>query len=416
MASTSDIMYNNRTLNQLSKSQLAHLRESAPAKEHRLARNAERMREKRARESCHEYRKRLEKNACINRLQRQRESATDKAMRQIKDAARQRLRRAMETQEARCARLRKLAQRMRTVRKNETPEKKSERLARAAQRARERLHRETSKEREVRLHKSCEYARRIRTKSKNSSTTDNESIFDVLDQKPSVCPVDIICNPYPITYEERNSDIQHVRSASKGFETSTNYNYLPSNIIDPLYSKNFTSTFETLPVSNGSLFNGTVKHTPELYSPQVAQCQNICDFKTEDIVKLEFVKCMDMKPKAGECRLQKLQILAEKCRMRRRNESREQRGKRLNDLRDRARRRRELVKISETESERKSRLALQAQYARLRRRKLKEFEENLCKERKIRDRFDKTQDVAQFMEKPSVLKILEPIIEMDSFS
>lgn len=172
---------------QLSKSQLAHLRESPEARSRRLKRNAERMREKRAKESYEEYRIRLEKNALANRIRRQRENNNDKAIRQVRDAARQRLKRAMETPEERALRLEKLAERMRTVRQTETPDKKAERLAKSAQRARERLLRETSEERRIRLAKGSEYARRVRSsKSKSSSMSDisDTTLSDSIDQKP----------------------------------------------------------------------------------------------------------------------------------------------------------------------------------------------------------------------------------------
>jgi hypothetical protein len=167
----------NPTILNLSKSKLAHLRESPAARERRLARNAERMREKRSNESSEEYRIRLQKNALNNKMKRQGESPTEKAERQVRDAARQRMRRAMETSEQRAMRLYKLAERMRVVRRNESPEKKAERQSKAAVAARERLQRETSEERRVRLLKNSQYARRIRdSKSKGSSISENDSL------------------------------------------------------------------------------------------------------------------------------------------------------------------------------------------------------------------------------------------------
>jgi hypothetical protein len=87
--------------------------------------------------------------------------------------------------------------------------------------------------------------------------------------------------------------------------------------------------------------------------------------------------------------------------LRRRQENSEQRSKRLLDLKVRARRRRELVKNNETESEKSLRLAKQAQYVlNARRRK-----------RQLTDEY-KSHDLS--LEKPSVLRILESIIEMKS--
>jgi hypothetical protein len=169
-----NILLKTEPQHQLSKSQLAHLRESPAARQRRLQRNAERMREKRAHESDEERRKRLDKNALNNRRKRMMESTHEKAIRQVRDAARQRLRRAMETNEQRESRLRKLAERMRTVRRNESPDKRKERLTKAAQRARERLQRESSHERKVRLQKGAEYARRVRKpKRKNTENSDS---------------------------------------------------------------------------------------------------------------------------------------------------------------------------------------------------------------------------------------------------
>ena len=107
-------------------------------------------------------------------------------------------------------------------------------------------------------------------------------------------------------------------------------------------------------------------------------------------------------------RLEKLRKSAELSRLRRNNETPEQRAKRLNDLKLRARKRREEVKQRESEEDRKSRLAKQAEYARIRRQR----------ELKKTDNFAKIGDHSQssilVSDKPSVLKILEPIIEMNT--
>lgn len=149
--------------------------ESPEARARRLARNAARMRQKRASESYEEYKIRLAKNAEANRLKRQMESEMERAMRQVKDAARQRLRRAMESPEQRSSRLAKLAERMRMVRANESPDQRADRLKRSAARARERLSRESSEERRDRLHKRAEYARRMRATNSSGSDTASTS-------------------------------------------------------------------------------------------------------------------------------------------------------------------------------------------------------------------------------------------------
>lgn len=141
-------------------------RESPQARERRLQRNAERMRQRRSMETPEQRRERLDKNALNNRLRRLGESPTEKVIRQVRDAARQRIRRAMESDDERDSRLKKLADRMREVRKSEAPEIKAERLAKATVRAREKIQRETSEERRLRLQKGAEYARKSRTDKK----------------------------------------------------------------------------------------------------------------------------------------------------------------------------------------------------------------------------------------------------------
>jgi hypothetical protein len=151
---------------ELSKSQIKLRRESPEARERRLQRNAERMRQRRAHETPEQRRERLDKNALNNRLRRMGESETEKVIRQVRDAARQRVRRAMESDDERDCRLKKLADRMREVRKSESPEVKAERLAKATVRARERIQSETSEERKLRLQKGAEHARKSRADKK----------------------------------------------------------------------------------------------------------------------------------------------------------------------------------------------------------------------------------------------------------
>lgn len=150
--------------------------ESPEARARRLARNAERMRERRARESEDEYRARLARNAEANRMRRHNENEVERAMRLVRNAARQRLRRAMETPDQRSKRLAKLAERMRIYRANETPEQRKMRLAEMAARARERIARESSEERKERLRKLSEYAKKVRSNKNNMKTANtNES-------------------------------------------------------------------------------------------------------------------------------------------------------------------------------------------------------------------------------------------------
>uniref|UniRef100_A0A182LXM1 STPR domain-containing protein n=1 Tax=Anopheles culicifacies TaxID=139723 RepID=A0A182LXM1_9DIPT len=185
----------------LTKSQRRFLHESPEARAKRLARNAERMRQKRAAESEEEYRKRmaqnaermrkkraaeteeeyrnrmqrnaesksgeeyqirLAKNAERNRLRRQNETDLERNLRRARSAARERLRRAMESPEQRAIRLAKLAERMRISRANETPQQRALRLAKNAAKAKERLLNETPEQWIERKRKKAEYARQKR--------------------------------------------------------------------------------------------------------------------------------------------------------------------------------------------------------------------------------------------------------------
>ncbi|XP_067638764.1 probable serine/threonine-protein kinase yakA isoform X2 [Eurosta solidaginis] len=149
--------------------------ESPEARARRLARNAERMRERRNRESEDEYRKRLARNAEANRMRRQNESDMERAMRLVRNAARQRLRRAMESPEQRAKRLQKLAERMRLYRANETPEQRKVRLAEMAARARQRIANESPEQRKERLRKLNDYAKKVRETKKKSKHDNSEN-------------------------------------------------------------------------------------------------------------------------------------------------------------------------------------------------------------------------------------------------
>lgn len=119
-----------------------HIYESPEARARRLARNAERMRERRSNESEEEYRIRLAKMAAASRMRRHNESELERTMRHVRDAARQRLRRAMESAEQRGIRLAKLAARAKFMRQNESPDQRGERLRKLAQHHRERYNRQ----------------------------------------------------------------------------------------------------------------------------------------------------------------------------------------------------------------------------------------------------------------------------------
>uniref|UniRef100_A0A182NZ89 STPR domain-containing protein n=1 Tax=Anopheles dirus TaxID=7168 RepID=A0A182NZ89_9DIPT len=157
------------------KKRRAYVNESEEARFRRLARNAERMRQKRATESEDEYRQRLAKNAESNRRKRQNETDVERTIRHARSAARERLRRAMETPEQRAVRLAKLAERMRIARANETPDQRAMRLAKNAAKAKERLLKESPEQWIERKRKKAEYARRKRSGNPNSSTGSSSS-------------------------------------------------------------------------------------------------------------------------------------------------------------------------------------------------------------------------------------------------
>ena len=472
---------------QMSKSQLAHLRESPAARERRLARNAERMREKRAAESFDEYRKRLNKNALNNRVKRQKESTTEKTLRQVRDAARQRMRRAMEDPVQRAERLYKLAERMRVVRRNESLDKKAQRLSKAAQRARERLQNETEEERKKRLQKSSEYARRIRSsKSLSNSISECESSLIDFDQKPITtnkveafnnnlahtnqnCVVQstnqIIYQPLqPQVFQQQQvitipsvrtekvinhipkvnlQPPQHVQSIQfalpPGYIYSNNYqtvvreqhNNVPSNMI--MQHLNIPQYHHTvMPMQNNSdklmqnpqkiIPSGNIKVENEANIPFEDVFNHDNDISKKMIERLVKVEIIDV-PKiprrfkeSEDQRCERLLLTAEKSRIRRQRETSEQRKKRLNDLKTRARKRREETKMKENGEERKLRLSKQAQYARFRRMKINTIEGKQTIERKARELYAKIHENSQSSEKPSVLKILEPIIEMNTLT
>lgn len=160
------------------KKRRAYVNESEEARARRLARNAERMRQKRATETEEEYRRRLAKNAESNRRKRQNETELERTIRHARSAARERLRRAMETPEQRAVRLAKLAERMRVSRANETPDQRAMRLAKNAAKAKERLLKESPEQWIERKRKKAEYARRKRSGGPLSSSAGSSSSND----------------------------------------------------------------------------------------------------------------------------------------------------------------------------------------------------------------------------------------------
>uniref|UniRef100_A0A182SBX0 STPR domain-containing protein n=1 Tax=Anopheles maculatus TaxID=74869 RepID=A0A182SBX0_9DIPT len=165
------------------KKRRAYVNESEEARARRLARNAERMRQKRANETEEEYRQRLAKNAESNRRKRQNETDLERTIRHARSAARERLRRAMETPEQRAVRLAKLAERMRIARANETPDQRAIRLAKNAAKAKERLLKESPEQWIERKRKKAEYARRKRSgnpSSAGSSSSNDAAIHSTL--------------------------------------------------------------------------------------------------------------------------------------------------------------------------------------------------------------------------------------------
>uniref|UniRef100_A0A2M3ZB44 STPR domain-containing protein n=1 Tax=Anopheles braziliensis TaxID=58242 RepID=A0A2M3ZB44_9DIPT len=176
---------------QQKKKRRAYVNESEEARARRLARNAERMRQKRATETEEEYRARLAKNAESNRRKRQNETEIERSLRHARSAARERMRRAMETPEQRAVRLAKLAERMRVSRANETPEQRAIRLAKNAAKAKERLLKESPEQWIERKRKKAEYARRKRSgqslhnSSAGSSSSNDAVIHSVLASDPT---------------------------------------------------------------------------------------------------------------------------------------------------------------------------------------------------------------------------------------
>ncbi|XP_053694617.1 uncharacterized protein C05D11.13-like [Sabethes cyaneus] len=232
----------------LTKAQRRMLGESEAARVKRLAKNAERMRQKRALETFDEYKLRLAKNAESNRKRRQNETEAERSLRHMRNAMRQRLRRAMETPEQKEIRKARLAQRMRDVRANETPEQRKLRLEKGAARARHKFLSETSEERAERNRKKAEYARTFRNaKNPQIKNLVNKNVIQNTDIKTEQSvsnstrhhtqTTDSVCNEqsfsqvknYPISYSDFGVT----------FPTFLNYPHLKNghhNAYTPVYS------------------------------------------------------------------------------------------------------------------------------------------------------------------------------------
>ncbi|XP_055544477.1 uncharacterized protein C05D11.13-like isoform X1 [Wyeomyia smithii] len=203
----------------LTKAQRRMLGESEAARVKRLAKNAERMRQKRASETFDEYKLRLAKNAESNRKRRQNETETERSLRHMRNAMRQRLRRAMETPEQKEIRKARLAQRMREVRANETPEQRKIRLEKGAARARHKFLSETSEERAERNRKKAEYARSFRsTKNLQVKSFVGKSIESKTDVKAQ-------CMNNTTIHQTQNTDLMcREQSYTQVKNYSINYN------------------------------------------------------------------------------------------------------------------------------------------------------------------------------------------------
>lgn len=222
----------------LTKAQRRMLGESEAARAKRLAKNAERMRQKRAAESYDEYKVRLAKNAETNRRRRQNESEAERALRHMRNAMRQRLRRAMETPDQKALRKARLAQRMREIRASETPEQRKLRLEKGAARARHKFLTETSEERMERNRKKAEYARLFRSTKQTSQTG------EIQDLAPTKIPAQEIkpeIHPVNTTVPQQHTQIAHNPEPTS---TNRDQTYNPAKNY-PINYPDFGSAFPT---------------------------------------------------------------------------------------------------------------------------------------------------------------------------
>ncbi|XP_058821217.1 uncharacterized protein C05D11.13-like isoform X2 [Topomyia yanbarensis] len=253
----------------LTKAQRRMLGESEAARAKRLAKNAERMRQKRATETYDEYKIRLAKNAETNRRRRQNETEAERALRHMRNAMRQRLRRAMETPEQKAIRKARLAQRMREIRANETPEQRKLRLEKGAARARHKFLSETSDERTERNRKKAEYARTFRnTKQQNqpdqiedlATKSATQSSSDIKSEQAATNSV----NPLQQVQTSVNSDAA-LGSREQNYHSVKNY---PINY--PEFGAAFPTFFNYPHLKNGQQSAYSPVYPTQTYYPELS--------------------------------------------------------------------------------------------------------------------------------------------------
>lgn len=375
-----------------------------------LARNAERMRERRANESEEEYRLRLYKMAEASRLRRRNENEVERSIRLIREAARQRLRRVMESPEQRAVRLEKLAARARLIRQNESPEQRAARLERAAKRQRERYSNKSDQ--------GDKQQSSISTPSSDSNSVQN-SDWNVMLPSTSiktevlsnliVQPTKSIQHPNDntytnlVTYPPNNQSLQsqvkyygnvpHISSANAlsiqclpDISSMNQANIRPANVATSIsiypISSNYTQPFMTPNIMQPVRGRPVTIHPSNDYrSVNPAQREEAeRQFLSHNMLE-STINAMLSSPKQGRGRPasrcddisgydERRSKQANARRNQRNNETPEARKARLEDLAQRARKRRELLMATETEEERRKRLANQAEYARQRRLKL----------------------------------------------
>lgn len=380
------------------------------------ARNAERMRERRANESEEEYRMRLYKMAEASRLRRRNENDVERSIRLIREAARQRLRRVMESPEQRAVRLEKLASRARLIRQNENPEQRASRLERAAKRQRERYSNKSDH--------GDKPPSSMSTPSSDGSSAPNgdwnvmlpstsiktEAGVSVLSNLIVSQPTTkLLHNPNDNTYTNLvaypppNQSLQnqvkyygnvpHISSANAlsiqclpDISSMNQTNIRPANVATSIsiypISTNYTQPFMTpnimTPVRGRPV---TIHPSNDYRSVNPAQREEAeRQFLSHNMLE-STINAMLSSPKQGRGRPasrcddvagfdERRSKQANARRNQRNNETPEARKARLEDLAQRARKRRELLMATETEEERRKRLSGQAEYARQRRLKL----------------------------------------------
>lgn len=376
-----------------------------------LARNAERMRERRANESEDEYRMRLYKMAEASRLRRRNENEVERSIRLIREAARQRLRRVMESPEQRAVRLEKLAARARLIRQNENPEQRASRLERAAKRQRERYSNKSDQ--------GDKQQSSMSTPSSDSSAQNSD--WNVIIPSTSIKqevhsnlivsqPTKLLQNPNDntytnlVSYPQNNQSLQsqvkyygnvpHISSANAlsiqclpDISSMNQTNVRPANVATSISIYPITTNYATQPFMTPNIMTPvrgrpvTIHPSNDYRSVNPAQREEAeRQFLSHNMLE-NTINAMLNSPKQGRGRPasrcddttgfdERRNKQANARRNQRNNETPEARKARLDDLALRARKRRELLMATETEEERRKRLAAQAEYARQRRLKL----------------------------------------------